>query len=186
MPIDIPLAIHTSRLFMRPWSPADAGALAPILQADVARLSPWLPPRVATPAPVEALAERLAGFAADFADGRAFRYALFGAAGGSDAGALLGGADLHPRDATRRVPLDAADRVELGYWLTARAEGRGIALEATRALLEVAAALPGMSHVEARVNPHNARSAAVAQRLGFRLATHGSDADVWSLALGDR
>jgi RimJ/RimL family protein N-acetyltransferase len=139
-------------------------------------------------APPAELRERLVGWATDFAEGRAFRYALLVAEGGPadvSGGALLGGADLHPRSATGRVPLAAADRVEIGYWLSAGAEGRGLAAEAVRALLDVAATLPSLAHAEARVDPRNARSAAVARRLGFEHAGSEGGLDVWRLPLGD-
>jgi RimJ/RimL family protein N-acetyltransferase len=68
------------------------------------------------------------------------------------------------------VPLEAADHVELGYWLDAAATRRGLAAEAIRALLAVAATLPGMTHVEIRCDAANRPSAAVPRRLGFHLA----------------
>lgn len=127
----IPATLRTARMLLRPWDAADAPALQPVLAANVGHLSPWIPAHVATPAPLPALAERLAGFAADFAAGRAYRYALLT----PDGAQLLGEADLFPRAAVGRVPLSAADHVELGYWLDAAATGRGLATEATRALL---------------------------------------------------
>jgi RimJ/RimL family protein N-acetyltransferase len=159
----LPTTVRTERLLLRPWKPEDARTLGPILESDAARLAPWLPARVAAPAPAEVLAERLAGWAADFDAGRAFRYALRSP---DDAG-LLGGADLHPRSATARVPLTEADRIEIGYWLAAGAEGKGLALEAVRALVKLALTLPGIASVEARVDPRNERSAALVRRLAF-------------------
>ena len=171
----IPGSLRTARLLLRPWSAADADALAPILAANTERLGPWIPPHVATPLPAAALAERLAGFAADFAAGRAFRFALLA----NDDQRLLGEADLFPRAEAGRVSLPEADRVELGYWLDAAAEGRGIATEATEALLGVAARLTGVSHAEIRCDPANHRSAAVPRRLGFQLAGVDQGLQVW-------
>jgi len=175
MDAPIPVVLRTTRMLLRSWNPADAPALAPILAVNVAHLGPWIPAHVATPAPVSALAERLAGFAADFAAGRAFRYALLTL----DESQVLGEADLFPRAATGRVPLGAADHVELGYWLDAAATGRGYATEATRALLDVAATLPGMSHVEIRCDRENGPSAALPQRLGFHLASVEAELQIW-------
>jgi RimJ/RimL family protein N-acetyltransferase len=121
------------------------------------------------------LAERLAGFADEFGAGHAFRYALLTL----DESRVLGEADLFPRDARGRVPLGAADRAELGYWLDAAVTGRGLATEATRALLDVAAAIPGMSHVEIRCDWRNAPSAALPQRLGFHLASVEDEMQIW-------
>ena len=171
----IPATLRTARMLLRSWDATDAPALAPILAANVEHLGPWIPAHVATPAPLPALAERLAGFAADFDAGRAYRYALLT----PDGSRVLGEADLFPRAATGRVPLPEADHVELGYWLDAAVTGRGLATEATRALLEVAEALPGMSHVEIRCDRENAASGAVPQRLGFHLATVEAKLQIW-------
>ena len=179
MDTPIPVTLRTARMLLRSWNPADAPALAPVLAANVAHLGPWIPAHVATPAPLPTLAERLAGFAADFVAGRAFRYALLTA----DESQVLGEADLFPRAATGRVPLSAADHVELGYWLDAAVTGRGLATEATRALFRVAAALPGMSHVEIRCDRENAPSAAVPQRLGFHLASVEAELQIWRKSL---
>lgn len=185
----VPNSLRTERLLLRCWTPADAAALGAVLSADAARLAPWLPARVAAPAPLPELSGRLAGYAADFAAERAFRYALLDVEGHDGDGlagrALLGGADLHPRNATGRVPLAEAECVELGYWLVAGAEGRGFAAEAARALLDVASSLPGLAHAEARIDDRNARSRALAQRLGFRYAGTESGIGVWRVELVD-
>lgn len=175
----IPETLRTARLLMRPWQPTDAERLLPILEANVSHLAPWIPERVSTPAPVSELARRLAGFAEDFAARRAFRYALFS----SDGTQLFGEADMFPRSASGRVPLDDGDHVELGYWLASSQTGKGFASEATRALLEVAERLPGMTHAEIRCDAANVASAAVPRRLGFHLhAMEGGD-QVWRTPL---
>lgn len=172
-------SFHTPRLLLRAWAPSDAAKLLPVLQANAARLSPWLPARVAAPAPLDELTLRLVTYADDFVQERAFRFALFSREAADRR--LLGGADLHPRTASRRVPLAEADRVEIGYWLTADAEGQGYVLEAMRALLGVAATTGRFTHAEARVDARNVRSANVARRLGFRRDTSEGELDVWRL-----
>ena len=160
---------------MRPWRAEDAGALAPVLAANVEHLGPWIPGHVSTPAPLLALAKRLADFADDFAAARAFRYALFTL----DESRLLGEADLFPRTAERRVELASADRVELGYWLDAAVVGRGFATEAMRALLGVATTLPGIGRAEIRCDERNGRSVSIPQRLGFTLTESAGTMQVW-------
>lgn len=171
----VPPVIRTPRLLLRSWDPADAPALAPILVANVERLGGWIPAHVADPLPAEALAQRLAGFAADFEAGRAYRYAMLT----PDGARLLGEADLFPRGSAGRMPLFLADRAEIGYWLDAAATGQGYATEAAGALTGVAASLPGMLHVEIRCDEANAASAAVPRRLGFRLAGVQEGSQVW-------
>lgn len=175
----VPATLRTTRLLLQPWTPADAPALHPILVANQALLGAWIPADVSRAVPLPELVIRLAGFATDFAAARAYRYALRTAADMS----LCGEVALFPRAATGRVPLWAADHVELGYWLDAAVTGRGLATEAAGALLEVAATLPGMTHAEIRCDAANTPSAAVPQRLGFHLAAIDGDLQVWRLSL---
>jgi RimJ/RimL family protein N-acetyltransferase len=162
-------------LLLRAWQPDDAAELAPILAANEARLLPWIPSHVATSAPVRELRERLAGFAADFAGERSFRYAMRMLSDGR----LLGELSMFPRNAEGRCSLADGDRVEIGYWIDAAAERKGIVTEAVSAMIEVAMALRGMSHVEIRCSPANARSAAVPRKLGFRIEHEDSEVQLW-------
>ena len=170
--------LRTARMLLRPWHPDDAALLAPVLESNVAHLTPWIPAHVATPLPVPELAERLRGFANDFAADRAWRYALLT----HDERRVLGEADLFPRSASGRVTLREADRLEIGYWLDSAATGQGLATEAVIALLEIGVAMPGIGHVEIRCDANNAASAAVPRRLGFALASTEGTLQVWSRA----
>ena len=162
----VPAELRTARLMLRRWRPEDAPRLHAALAPSVAHLAPWIPWAVAEPSPVPELEQRLARFAESIAARREWQWGIFDA----DTGALLGGISLHPRDARARVPFDAADRVEIGYWLRVDATGRGYATEAVRAVLAAARALPHVSHVEIRCDVRNAPSAAIPRRLGFRHA----------------
>lgn len=175
----IPTTLRTARMLLRPWTAADAPALYPILVTNFAHLAPWIPAAVATPVPLPELADRLAGFADDFASGRAYRFAMLT----PDSSDVFGEADLFPRAGMGRVPLSEADHVEVGYWLDAAATGQGLATEAAAALLAIAATLPGMTHAEIRCDVANTASAAIPRRLGFRLAAVEEDLQVWRLAL---
>lgn len=161
----VPVELRTKRLFLRPWRAEDAPDLLPILEANWEHLGPWIPARVATPAPIPELEARLAGFGQDFMAAREWRYGLFA----SDAQTVLGEIGLYPRNEEGRVAFDDADRIELGYWLRADVTGQGFITEAAQALLDVAAQLPHLSHVEIRCDARNAPSAAVPRRLGFAL-----------------
>lgn len=175
----VPPTLRTARLLLRPWDAADAARLLPVLEANAAHLAPWIPAHVATPVPLPELAARLAGFAADFAAGRAWRYALLT----PDGNRILGEVDLFPRAASGRVPYVEADHAEVGYWLDSAATGRGLALEAARAMLSVAATLPGLSHVEIRCDAANVASARVPERLGFERVGVESGDEIWRLPL---
>jgi RimJ/RimL family protein N-acetyltransferase len=164
-PATMPPELRTARLLLRPWRADDAPALLPILEANWEHLGPWIPARVATPVPEPELAERLAGFAAEFTADREWRYGIFDPNGTT----ILGEVGLYPRSATARAPYAEADRVELGYWLRADATGQGVVTEASRAVLAAAATLPHLSHDEIRSDARNAPSAAIPRRLGFVL-----------------
>jgi ribosomal-protein-serine acetyltransferase len=60
-----------------------------------------------------------------------------------------------------------ARSAEVGYWLDAEFEGRGLAIRAVSAILDRAFGRLGLDRVELRTNPTNSRSRSVAQRLGF-------------------
>lgn len=162
----VPKEIRTARLLLRPWRAADAGVLQPVLEANRLHLCRWIPARVAGPAPLAVLADRLESFATDFAADREWRYAIFAL----DDGRVLGEVSLFPRSAEGRAPYRSADRVEIGYWLRADATGKGLATEAAQAMFDLATTLEPMSHVEIRCDARNAPSLAVSRRLGFVLS----------------
>lgn len=161
----VPRQIQTARLLLRPWAEDDAAALLDVLESNRQHLAPWIPRRVAEPAPVAALAERLAGFAEAFVADREWRYAILAAPRGE----VLGEVSLFPRSRSARVALAEADRVEIGYWIRADATGRGLATEAAQAMIDVAETLPSVRLVEIRCDARNVASAAVPRRIGFTL-----------------
>lgn len=57
---------------------------------------------------------------------------------------------------------------EIGYWLGEAFEGHGLITHACRAMIAHAFGALGLQRLQIRVQPTNARSRAVAQRLGFR------------------
>jgi RimJ/RimL family protein N-acetyltransferase len=168
----MPSVLRTQRLFLRPWRADDGVRLHPVLTANHAYLSPWIPAHIADPASQPLLAQRLAAFGADFAAAREWRYAMLT----SDATSVLGELSLFPRDAKARVPYQQADRVELGYWLREDATGRGLVTEAVREAVRVVAMLPQFVHAEIRCDAGNEASAAIPERLGFVLAELYSEA----------
>ncbi|WP_110169455.1 GNAT family N-acetyltransferase [Luteitalea pratensis] len=169
-----PNEIRTSRLLLRPWTADDAEHLLPVLEANRSHLGPWIPARVAEPAPLPVLARRLAAFAADFASDREWRFALFALIDGR----VLGEVSLFPRSVDGRVPYGEADRAEIGYWLRADATGTGLASEAAQAMVDLATTMPALCRVEIRCDARNGASAAIARRLGFELSDSVSTAGV--------
>ncbi|HEY7094646.1 MAG TPA: GNAT family N-acetyltransferase [Ktedonobacterales bacterium] len=80
-------------------------------------------------------------------------------------GAFLGGLGLHIRSWEIGF-------FEIGYWLRASAEGHGYMREAVSLLIEFAARDLLASRLEIRCDARNARSAAVAESLGFKREGH--------------
>lgn len=179
----VPATIRTERLLLRSFRAEDAAALLPVLEANRAHLSRWIPEHVWRPLPLPELATRLEGNAAAFAADREWRYAMLS----PDGATLIGEVDLFPRAAGGRVPYPEADHAEIGYWLRADKAGFGLATEGARAMLEVARSLPRINQAMIRCDVLNAPSGAVPQRLGFALTgTERDESDllqVWTLAL---
>lgn len=162
----VPDQLRTPRMLLRRWRPNDAEALQPVLAANTAHLAPWIPWRVAEPLDTGPLANRLAEFAAAFDASREWRYGLFDARDG----AVLGEVSLFPRNGGGRVALDAADHLEIGYWVRADRNGEGLATEAARAVRDLGAGIDGVSRITIHCDERNAASAAIPRRLGFHLA----------------
>jgi len=75
-------------------------------------------------------------------------------------GELAGMVGVHHLDRT-------VGRVEIGYWIGSRFEGRGLVTRAVIGVIRVMFEDYGLNRVEIRCQPDNLRSRAVAERLGF-------------------
>jgi len=148
------LALPSGEL-LRPFGFDDLDQLVDVINDDLEHLKPWMP-WAQQPVTAESETQFLTGSARNWAEGTDFVYGIV------DGGAILGGAGLH----TRRGP----GELEIGYWLRAGAEGRGLATAATRVLAEVAASYDEVAQVVICCDEANVRSAAVPRRLGFTLA----------------
>jgi ribosomal-protein-serine acetyltransferase len=101
---------------------------------------------------------------------------------------LVGCCGMHPIDWNNRA-------VSLGYWIDRAHQGRGIATAACRALADHCVVALGLNRVEIRCASDNARSCAIARRLGFRhdgtlrqaqlVAGRWLDIEVYSLLKSD-
>jgi ribosomal-protein-serine acetyltransferase len=90
-------------------------------------------------------------------------------------GALVGGILFRTFDVTTGV-------CELGVWLDPSAGHRGLVTEAAKTLAAWAFRARGMRLIEWRCTPANARSKAVADRLGMAFDRREGDLEVWTLS----
>jgi RimJ/RimL family protein N-acetyltransferase len=72
---------------------------------------------------------------------------------------VLGGTGLHTRIGPHAR--------EIGYWIRKDAEGNGYVTEAVAALTRVGFEVEGLERIEIRVEPGNARSRRIPERLGY-------------------
>lgn len=162
---------------LRPLEPWQAEELAAHVAQARAHLAPWIPfaTRVVDAGSARELIQRFADEQAR--DGpRLYGIWLHGE--------LCGGTLFKTFDV-------AAGVCEIGVWLAPHAEGRGLVTRAVRHMIDWAVKVRGISRVEWRTDTGNARSKAVARRLGMRLdgvlrssfELNGArrDLEVWSM-----
>lgn len=146
-----PIDIRTERLRLRFLTPADAPAqFALFSDPQVMRYgasAPWTDPEQAR--------RQIAQAQDDYAAGTAARLAV------ELQGALIGSVSLYDLDAQNR-------RCDLGYFLAPAHQGRGYMSEALRAALDLAFGAWDLNRIEADVDPRNAASIQLLERLGFQ------------------
>ncbi|WP_430867062.1 GNAT family N-acetyltransferase [Demequina aurantiaca] len=177
----VPHRILTGRVETRAYEIADAEALDAAMAANHVRLREWMPWAWDEPQTLETRRNLLSHFRTRFEAGEDFTMGMFD----RESGALLGGTGLHPRV--------GPGVLEIGYWLTADAEGRGLMTEVAGALTQVALGLGLTGRVEIHCDPANTRSRAVPSRLGYVLedtrpgpagsADEGRATEYWALEL---
>lgn len=137
---------------------SDAAAIAAAVAASLDYLRQWLP--WATPSAAERRSQlnRVAEADQWWESGIRYTYSIVTA----DRGTLAGEIALHRRAGEASI--------ELGYWIAASQAGHGYATAAAAACTTVALALPGVTRVEIHCDAANSASAAIARKLGYRLA----------------
>lgn len=146
---------------LRAWRVEDVPALAEAITASLEHLRPFMPWVAQEPLPPAERAAMVRRWQAERLAGGDAVYAVL------REGRVVGGVGAHRADPRTR-PI-AADAREIGYWLRPDEEGRGTMTRAVRALTEALLGLPGITHVEVRMDEANVRSAAVPPRCGYRL-----------------
>jgi RimJ/RimL family protein N-acetyltransferase len=153
MPVLTPTVLATERLSLRWVDERDTAAQFAIFSdPDVTRY--WSGAAWTEMAQAEA---SIAAALDDYRAGSALRFGVVLAATGE----MIGNVSLHHIS-------DQSRRCELGYALASAHWGKGYAQEALRDALEYAFRTLDLNRVEADIDPRNAPSGRVLERLGFR------------------
>jgi ribosomal-protein-serine acetyltransferase len=133
---------------------SDAAELFALVDANRAHLGPWMPWLTPYRGQEQAL-EFIRSTRRQLAENRGYQTAIVAGE------RIVGIVGFHGVDWANRS-------TSIGYWLAADQEGRGTMTKAVRALVDHAFDGWALARVEIRAAVENARSRAVAERLGFR------------------
>jgi RimJ/RimL family protein N-acetyltransferase len=143
----------------------DVDGLVAAVNGSLDDLRPWMA-WAQVPATPASIGEFLRLADGNWEAGAEFQFAIRDGSAGRhdpdrDPGALLGFCGLHDRV--------GPNGLEIGYWVRSDRTGRGLATSAASALTASALALDGVSRVEIHCDAANRRSAAIPEKLGYRL-----------------
>jgi RimJ/RimL family protein N-acetyltransferase len=159
LPVALALPIRTERLVLRAFTADDVDPLYAFhSDPDAVRYVPY-PPR--TRQQVVEVLRRKAANTGLAQEGDLLELAVVRAADR----ALIGDVLLAVRSVDHQT-------LEVGYIFAPSAGGQGYATETVRALVDLAFGPVGARRIVARVDARNRRSAALLERLGFRLEAH--------------
>ena len=147
--------IHTRRLVIRCWNPADAPLLKTAVDQSLDHLRPWMPWAHGEPEDIQKRIELLREWRGKFDLGQDFVYGIFN----QDETLVLGSTGLHTRA--------GEGAREIGYWIHKDHINQGFATETGAALTKVAFEIDYVTRVEIHCDPRNVRSAAIPRKLGF-------------------
>lgn len=131
--------------------------MAQAVLASLDHLKPWMPWASVEAGSPAAQRDRCLAMQESWASGSDYTYVLLT----DESGPVIGSFGLH-----RRV---GPGGIELGYWVHVDYVGQGYATAAAQALTEAGLALDDVTRVEIHTDQANVKSAAIPQRLGFRL-----------------
>ncbi len=150
-----PRRIVAERLLIEAYEPAHAELLKEAMDSSLEHLRVFMEWAWHVPEPLGEVEERLGDFSRRFDLGEDWIYGMFT----PDGTELVGGVGLY-----RRVGPAA---VEVGYWVRASRLRRGFATEAAAALTRVAFQCCRAVRAEIHIDPANAASLAIPERLGY-------------------
>lgn len=150
------MPLVTSRLLLCPWQPTDGQALLALIEAERARILADFPNTTAAVYDLPSANEFIHRKRLEWEQHQAFQLSIWL----REAEQLLGFISFKPVDWS--VP-----KSEMAYLVAAGYEGRGLMTEAGLAMLHWGFEELGLARVFCYIKPENARSLALARRLGF-------------------
>lgn len=131
------------------------------MRANAEHLKPWnpAPPAGEDPSSITEVSKTVLRHRRDWKHGSGF---VFMVAEREHPGTFIG------KIALNGVMRGAMHGAYLGYWVVADSQGRGVATEAIRAVLDFAFGPAALHRVQAAIMPRNVRSLRVIEKLGFR------------------
>ncbi|AYA38579.1 N-acetyltransferase [Hymenobacter oligotrophus] len=159
-----PALLRTARLLLRPFTIADAPALAELVAAERPRLLRNFPRTAGAIQDEATAAVHITLRETDWHLRTAFQYGLWVPDAASSSHQCVGYISLRDMHWT---PFDVP-KAELGYWLAATHQGQGLMHEALPIVLQAVFEAVGLEKVFARVLPENVRSSRLLLSLGFR------------------
>ena len=147
-----------SRVIVRLWADSDGDALFTAIDTAKAHLKPWMD-WVDRHQEVADTRDYITRTLLEFTRRETISLGIFDRA---DNRTVLGATGYH--DINWTIP-----SFEIGYWATQSTEGRGYISEAVALLTDFAFIEFAANRVSIHCDPHNTRSKAVAERLGYQL-----------------
>jgi ribosomal-protein-alanine N-acetyltransferase len=164
------LELTTTRLRLMAGEPGLAQAVCDFQRRNRRHFAPWDPPTADTFYTLETQAQRVQQGLDAFRSDTSYRYWIIDATRAG--GARLPASDVEVIGSIHfsQISRGAFQNAMLGYALDEGHVGRGLMTEAlTAAIAEMFTPRVNLHRIQAAYRPENARSAAVLERLGFRL-----------------
>ena len=150
-----PYRVETPRLVIRCWEPSDAGLFHKAITSSIDHLRTHMPFIAKEPLQIEDRIELLRKFRSSFDASKDFTYGIFD----KEEKKVLGSTGLHTRPGKYGF--------EIGYWVVDDECNKGIATEATSALVSVGFNVNNIDRIEIHCNPNNEYSRKIPEKLGF-------------------
>jgi ribosomal-protein-alanine N-acetyltransferase len=153
--------LATKHLLLRPPRAGDVTEIRRLLRTNHEHLRPWnpAPPPGEDPSSITEVSNTVLRQRRDWKRGRGYVFML---AEREHPGTFIG------KIALSGIMHGAMYSAYLGYWMAGDVQGRGLATEGIRAVLDFAFGPAGLHRVQAAIMPGNPRSLRVIEKLGFR------------------